>query len=83
VSVRYVVKNKATISTKAKFWMILLAVVNLNIGMVSLAMPARLDYGKSITVGSYLILLGFVRLIIQIFEQAQDNSAGTSGFYED
>ncbi len=81
-SVRYIVKNKATISGKAKFWMILVAVVNLNVGIVSLITPQRLYYGKSVTVGSYLILVGFVRFIIQVLEQSQ-NSAEHSRYYED
>ena len=81
-SVRYIVKNKATISGKAKFWMILVAVVNLNVGIVSLITPQRLYYGKSMTVGSYLILVGFVRFIIQILEQSQ-NSTEHSRYYED
>ena len=81
-SVRYIVKNKATISGKAKFWMILVAVVNLNVGIVSLITPQRLYYGKSVTVGGYLILVGFVRFIIQVLEQSQ-NSAGASRYYED
>ena len=81
-SVRYIVKNKATISGKAKFWMIIVAVVNLNVGIVSLITPQRLYYGKSVTVGGYLILVGFVRCIIQVLEQSQ-NSAGASRYYED
>ena len=81
-SVRYIVKNKATISGKAKFWMILVAVVNLNVGIVSLITPQRLYYGKSVTVGSYLILVGFVRFIIQVLEQSQ-NSTEHSRYYED
>ena len=81
-SVRYIVKNKATISGKAKFWMILVAVVNLNVGIVSLITPQRLYYGKSMTVGSYLILVGFVRFIIQVLEQSQ-NSTEHSRYYED
>ncbi len=81
-SVRYVVKFKTTISRKAKFWMILVAVVNLNIGIVSLVTPQRLDYGKSLTVGSYLILVGFVRFIIQVLEQTQ-NYVEPSRYYED
>ena len=81
-SVRYVVKYKTTISKKATFWMILVAVVNLNIGIVSLVTPQRLDYGKSLTVGSYLILVGFVRFIIQVLEQTQ-NYSEPSRYYED
>ena len=81
-SVRYIVKHKKTISGKAKFWMVLVAVVNLNVGIVSLVTPQRLDYGKSITVGSYLILVGFVRFIIQLLEQTQ-NYVEPSRYYED
>ncbi|MBQ3795535.1 MAG: DUF2974 domain-containing protein [Butyrivibrio sp.] len=81
-SIRYVVKNKKTISGKAKFWMILVAVVNLNIGIVSLVTPQQLDYGKSLTVGSYLILVGIVRFIIQLLEQTQNN-VEPSRYYEE
>ena len=81
-SVRYIVKFKATISGKAKFWMILLAVVNLYIGIVSIVMPTRFDYSKSVTLGSYLILVGFVRLIIQLLESIQ-NEEDKKNFYED
>ena len=81
-SMRYIVKNKATISRRAKFWMILLAVINLNIGIVSIVTPARMEIGKSITVGSYLILIGLVRLVIQILETTQDAQKRVS-FYED
>jgi hypothetical protein len=58
------------------------AVVNLNVGIVSLITPQRLYYGKSVTVGSYLILVGFVRFIIQVLEQSQ-NSTEHSRYYED
>ncbi len=80
-SVRYIIKYKATISVKAKFWMILVAVVNLNVGIVSLVVPQRLDYGKSVTLGSYLILVGFVRFIIQLLEQLQNDDT-TEKYYE-
>ena len=66
---------------KAKFWMILVAVVNLNVGIVSLVVPQRLDYGKSVTLGSYLILVGFVRFIIQLLEQLQNDDT-TEKYYE-
>ncbi len=81
-SIRYVVKHKKTISGKAKFWMILVAVINLNIGIVSLVTPQQLDYGKSLTVGSYLILVGVVRFIIQLLEQTQ-NYVEPSRYYEE
>ena len=81
-SVRYVVKYKTKISRRASFWMILIAVVNLNIGIVSLVTPQQLDYGKSLTVGSYLILVGLVRFIIQVLEQTQ-NYVKPSRYYED
>ncbi len=81
-SVRYVVKYKTKISRRASFWMIVIAVINLNIGIVSLVTPQQLDYGKSLTVGSYLILVGFVRFIIQVLEQTQ-NYVKPSRYYED
>lgn len=80
-SVRYVIKYKNTISKKAKFWMIILAVANLYIGIVSVAVPQRLDYGKSMTLGSYLILVGVVRFIIQLLEQLQNDKKATPGAY--
>jgi len=49
--------------------MILIAVVNLNIGIISLATPQRLTSVKSLTVGSYLVLIGIVRLLIQILSK--------------
>lgn len=84
-SIRYIVKYKNTISGKAKFWMMLLAVVNLYIGIISVVMPARLDYTKSVTLGSYLIIIGFVRLIIQLLEQLQGDKKNKSGknYYEE
>ncbi|WP_158588923.1 Mbeg1-like protein [Butyrivibrio sp. XB500-5] len=65
-SVFYIVKHKDTIKKGGIFWMITIAVINLNLGIITLFMPQRLNYGKSITVGSYLILIGIVRLVIQI-----------------
>ena len=84
-SIRYIVKYKNTISGKAKFWMMLLAVVNLYIGIISVVMPARLDYTKSVTLGSYIIIIGFVRLIIQLLEQLQGDKKNKSGknYYEE
>ncbi len=81
-SIRYIVKFKSTISGKAKFWMMLLAVVNMYIGIVSIVMPNRFDYTKSITLGSYLIIVGFIRFIIQLLEQIQ-NEEGSLRYYED
>ena len=65
-SVQFVIKHKEKIKKGASFGMITIAVVSLNIGIITLFMPQRLNYGKSITVGSYLILVGIVRLLIQI-----------------
>ncbi len=81
-SVRYIIRYKETISGKAKFWMMLLAVVNLYIGIISIVIPSRFDYTKSVTLGSYLIIIGFVRLIIQLMEQMH-NPKKKSRFYED
>ena len=82
VCIRYIVKNKKTISGKARFWMILLAVINMNIGIVSIVTPQQLDYGKSLTVGSYLIIVGIIRFVIQLLEQTQKNEE-PSRYYED
>ncbi len=82
-SVRYIVKFKKKISMKAKVWMILLAVVNLYIGIVSLLTPQQLNYGKSVTLGSYLILVGFVRFIIQLLEQVNNESDRSCNYYDD
>ena len=65
-SVLFIVKHKDTIKRGGIFWMITIAVINLNLGIITLFMPQRLNYGKSITVGTYLILIGIVRLVIQI-----------------
>lgn len=81
-SVRYIIRYKETISGKAKFWMMLLAVVNLYIGIISIVIPSRFDYTKSVTLGSYLIIIGFVRLIIQLMEQMHYPKK-KSRFYED
>ena len=62
--------------------MILVAVINLYVGIVSIITPQRLDYGKSLTVGSYLILVGVVRFVIQLLEQTQ-NYVEPSRYYED
>ena len=71
-SVQYVVKHKNTIKKAGSFWMILLAVVNLNIGIIYIATPEKLTSVKSLTVGSYLVLLGIVRLLIQILSKGTD-----------
>ena len=82
--IRYIVKHKSTISGKAKFWMMFIAVVNVYIGIVSLVMPARLDFAKSVTLGSYLIIVGFVRLIIQLLESTYSSRHDDKGnYYED
>ncbi|MBO4458375.1 MAG: DUF2974 domain-containing protein [Butyrivibrio sp.] len=81
-SVQYVIKHKKTIKRAGSFWMILIAVVNLNIGIISLATPQRLTSVKSLTVGSYLVLIGIVRLLIQIL--SKKSSAKDNGYsYED
>ena len=81
-SVRYIIKYKTTISGKAKFWMMLLAVVNVYIGIIAIVMPDRFGITKSVTLGSYLIIIGFIRLIIQLLEQMQ-NPKSDGRFYED
>ncbi len=81
-SVRYIIKYKTTISGKAKFWMMLLAVVNVYIGIIAIVMPDRFGITKSVTLGSYLIIVGFIRLIIQLLEQMQ-NPKSDGRFYED
>ena len=78
-SVYYVIKHKDTIKRAGSFWMITIAVINLYIGIISLAMPQRLNYGKSLTFGSYLILLGIVRLLIQIFTKRGIKLPGKAG----
>ena len=80
-SIRYIIKYKKTISSKARIWMIILAVVNTYIGIVSVTVPSRLSYGKSMTVGSYLIIVGFIRFMIQLLEQLQ-NTNSSSNYYE-
>ncbi|MBE5843272.1 MAG: DUF2974 domain-containing protein [Butyrivibrio sp.] len=67
-TVKFIVKNRKTMNRIARFWMIVLAIITLNIGVVSFVTPAAVTMGKSITVGSYLVLTGIVRLIIQILE---------------
>lgn len=81
-SISYIVKHKNTISGKAKFWMILLAVANSYIGIVSIVTPQRLNYDKSVTLGSYLILIGFIRFVIQVLEQTQSVKK-VRNYYED
>lgn len=82
--IRYIVKYKSTISGKAKFWMMLLAVVNVYIGIFSIVMPSKFGFTKSVTLGSYLIIVGFVRLIIQFLEQIQNSEEEKKrNFYEE
>ncbi|WP_029231060.1 Mbeg1-like protein [Butyrivibrio sp. VCB2006] len=81
--IRYIVRYKDTISGKAKFWMMLLAVVNLYIGIISIAVPSRFDDIKSVTLGGYLIVVGFVRLIIQLLEQLHNAPSKKRLYYEE
>ena len=81
-SVQYVIKHKKTIKRAGRFWMILIAVVNINIGIISLATPQRLTSVKSLTVGSYLVLIGVVRLLIQILSK-RPSSKDNGYSYED
>lgn len=82
--ISYVVRHKSTITGRAKFWMMFLAVVNTYVGIVSIAMPARLDFAKSVTLGSYLILVGFIRLIIQLLESTYSSRHnGKTNYYEE
>ncbi len=67
-TVKFIVKNRKTMNKAARFWMIVLAIVTLNVGVVSFITPKSVTMGKSITVGSYLVITGLVRLIIQILE---------------
>lgn len=62
--------------------MMLLAVVNVYIGIIAIVMPDRFGITKSVTLGSYLIIIGFIRLIIQLLEQMQ-NPKSDGRFYED
>ena len=65
-----------------RFWMILLAIVTLNIGVLAFFTPKAVNEAKSITVGSYLVITGIIRLIIQLLEDAKKH--GDKGFcYED
>ena len=81
-SVQYVIKHKKTIKRAGRFWMILIAVVNINIGIISLATPQRLTSVKSLTVGSYLVLIGVVRLLIQMLSK-RPSSKDNGYSYED
>ena len=81
-TVRFVVKNRTTMSRISRFWMIVLAVVTLNIGVVSFLTPRAVNEGKTITVGSYLVITGLIRLVIQLLEAARKK--GVKKFcYED
>ncbi len=72
-SVRFVIKNRKTMSFVARFWMIFLSVVVLNVGVISLITPRSQSVKKSITVGSYLVITGLVRLLIQLLGEARKN----------
>ncbi|WP_026670463.1 Mbeg1-like protein [Butyrivibrio sp. AE3006] len=70
-SVRYVIKNRKTMSLLARFWMIFVAVIALNVGVIMFMSPMNLSIRKSITVGSYLVITGLVRLLIQLLGEAK------------
>ncbi len=70
-SVRFVVKNRKTMSWISRFWMIFLSVVVLNVGVISLITPRNQTVKKSITVGSYLVITGLVRLLIQLLGEVK------------
>ena len=67
-TVKFIVKNRKTMNKVTRFWMIVLAIVTLNIGVISFVTPRDVSMGKSITVGSYLVITGLVRLMIQLLE---------------
>ncbi len=81
-TVRFIVRNRKTMTKAGRFWMIVLAIVTLNIGVLSFMTPRAISAGKSITVGSYLVITGLVRLAIQIIEAAR--KTGDKGYcYEE
>ncbi len=81
-SVRFVVKNRKTMTWISRFWMIFLSVVVLNVGVISLIAPRSQTVKKSITVGSYLVITGLVRLLIQLLGEV--NKSDERGYcYED
>ncbi len=72
-TMRFVVKNRKTMGKLTRFWMIVLSIVTLNVGVLSFMTPRALSEGKSITVGSYLVITGLVRIFIQILEKSRKN----------
>ena len=70
-SVRFIVSNRKSLSRTMRVLMIILAIVTLNVGVISFFTPKAVTEGKSMTVGSYLLVTGLVRIIIQLLENSR------------
>ncbi len=66
--IHFILKNNSTIKKWTRILMILLAILTLNIGIIMIITPNVANTSKSITVGSYLIVIGIVRIIVFLLE---------------